>query len=73
MAHPPNLPHPPVNYDPQFMGRVIESLRQHFTLAVLGTDQSTLINAADDTAAATAGVLIGGLYRNGSVVMVRVS
>ena len=34
---------------------------------------STLINAADDTAAATAGVAVGRLYRNGSQVMVRVS
>ncbi len=33
----------------------------------------TLINAANDSAAATAGVAVGGLYRNGSVVQVRVS
>lgn len=30
-------------------------------------------DAVDDTAAAAAGVAIGGLYRNGSVVMVRVA
>ena len=32
-----------------------------------------LTNAADDTAAASAGVAVGELYRNGSVVMIRVS
>ena len=30
------------------------------------------INAANDAAAATAGVALGGIYRNGSVLMVRV-
>ena len=32
-----------------------------------------LTNAADDTAAAGAGVAVNQLYRNGSVVMIRVS
>lgn len=32
-----------------------------------------LINAANDSAASAAGVAIGELYRNGSVVMVRVA
>ena len=32
-----------------------------------------LINAANDGAAATAGVPINGLYRNGSAVMIRVT
>lgn len=32
-----------------------------------------LINAANDAAAASAGIGVGGLYRNGSVTMVRVS
>ena len=31
-----------------------------------------LTNAANDTAAATAGVAVGQLYRNGSVVQIRV-
>ena len=31
------------------------------------------INAANDAAAATAGVAVGGIYRNGSVLMVRVT
>lgn len=34
---------------------------------------NALSNAVDDAAAATAGVPIGGLYRNGSVLMVRVA
>lgn len=32
-----------------------------------------LINAANDSAAAAAGVPINGFYRNGSIVMVRVT
>jgi hypothetical protein len=36
----------------------------------LGLD--TLINAVDDVAAASAGVAVGQLYRNGSVLMIRV-
>ena len=31
------------------------------------------INAANDAAAATAGVIVGGVYRNGSILMVRVA
>ena len=34
---------------------------------------TSLTDAADDTAAAAAGVVVGQLYRNGSVVMIRVS
>ena len=30
------------------------------------------VNAADDSAAAAAGIVVGGIYRNGSVLMVRV-
>lgn len=33
----------------------------------------SLTNAADDTAAAAAGIAVGGFYRNGSVVMIRVT
>lgn len=36
-------------------------------------DLSGLQNFADDAAAATGGVKVGGMYRNGSVLMVRVS
>lgn len=34
---------------------------------------SSLEDAADDTAAASAGVPVGGLYRDGSVLMIRVA
>lgn len=33
----------------------------------------TIVDAADDAAAATAGVPVGGRYRNGSVLMIRVA
>nr|BDD44293.1 hypothetical protein 39 [bacterium] len=36
-------------------------------------DLSNLEDAADDTAAAAAGVIVGGVYRNGSQLMIRVS
>ena len=36
-------------------------------------DISDVTNAADDTAAAAAGVAVGQVYRNGSVLMIRVS
>ena len=36
-------------------------------------DPLSLPNAANDAAAASAGVEVGGFYRNGSVLMVRVS
>ena len=39
--------------------------------AMAGGNVGTLTNAANDAAAATAGVAIGQLYRNGSVVQVR--
>jgi hypothetical protein len=42
-------------------------------LTVGGAVNLTLTDAANDSAAATAGVAVGQLYRNGSVVMIRVS
>lgn len=36
-------------------------------------DLANLVDAADDTAAAALGVPVGGLYRNGSILKVRVS
>lgn len=38
-----------------------------------GAGGMVLANAANDAAAATAGVPVGALYRNGSVVMIRVA
>lgn len=40
------------------------------TIAVL---TSSLVNVSSDTSAANAGVPVNGLYRNGSVLMIRVS
>lgn len=34
---------------------------------------TTLVNAIDDSAAAALGVTVGQMYRNGSVLMVRVA
>jgi hypothetical protein len=42
-------------------------------LVVKGNASLALVNAADDAAAATAGVPVNALYRNGSVVMIRVA
>lgn len=43
------------------------------TAKMLAMTGNTLVNAANDAAAAGAGIPVGGLYRNGSVVMVRVA
>ena len=41
--------------------------------AMAGGNVGTLTNAANDAAAAAAGVAIGQLYRNGSILNVRVT
>ncbi len=41
--------------------------------SLIGTEGDALVNAVDDAAAATAGVPVGQLYRNGSVLMIRVT
>lgn len=40
---------------------------------VAGSGITGIANAANDATAATAGVAVGGIYRNGSVLMVRVT
>lgn len=40
---------------------------------LLNFDYAGLTNAANDAAAAVAGVGVGELYRNGSVLMVRIA
>jgi hypothetical protein len=40
--------------------------------SLAGDTVGTLTNAANDAAAATAGIAVGQLYRNGSAVMVRI-
>jgi hypothetical protein len=44
-----------------------------FVTSLGGGNFGTLINAANDAAAAAAGVAIGQAYRNGSVLMIRVT
>lgn len=41
--------------------------------AVTGSFTISLVNAEDDTAAASAGVPVGGLYRSGNFVLIRLS
>jgi len=43
------------------------------TRAVANNEVGALVNAANDAAAARAGVAVGSLYRSGSQVLVRVS
>ena len=43
------------------------------SLPASNIDLAGLPNFSNDTAAATGGVPVGGMYRNGSVLMVRVS
>lgn len=43
------------------------------TLSITKEDGSLLGNFANDAAAATGGVPVGGIYRNGSILMVRVA
>lgn len=47
-------------------------INQPFALEVI-TSLGFLVNAADDTAAASGGVPVGAVYRNGSVLQVRVT
>lgn len=49
--------------DPEALNRVLRNL----------TELHTLPNATSDANAAAAGVEVGGLYRNGSILRVRVS
>lgn len=42
-------------------------------IANLGISVAGLGDYADDTAAASGGVAVGGLYRNGSILMIRVA
>ena len=56
-------------------GIVITKANATYTFAMVSDplNLATLINAANDAAAASAGVPMNGLYRNGSVLMVRVT
>jgi hypothetical protein len=70
-------------FDPQFalvdsQGRATQQFRDYLLkldalVSALTTSASTsLTNAVNDAAAAAAGVPIGSLYRNGSVIQTRV-
>jgi len=48
------------------------SLTQNTGFVIL-TQVSQSLNFADDTAAATGGVPLGGLYRNGNFIMIRLT
>ena len=60
-------------------GRPTQAFAQYITsvdqlLAAIATGNApTLTNAANDAAAAKLGVAVGNLYRNGSVLQVRVT
>ena len=57
-------------FDPAaYVAQAIESAASPTAPTAIGP----LKNAADDAAAAIAGVAIGALYRNGSAVMIRVA
>ena len=47
-------------------------LDQLVTALATGNVPANLVNAANDAAAAAGGVVVGQMYRNGSVLMVRV-
>lgn len=70
-------------FDPLFPivgkdGRPTQTYRDYLSkldalVTAIATGMNTaLVNAANDAAAAAAGVQVGQLYRNGSVIMVRV-
>ncbi|WP_445222258.1 hypothetical protein ACKWRH_21625 [Bradyrhizobium sp. Pa8] len=77
------LPVKDKKFDPSFAlvdkdGRPTALFRDYMAMvdqlltAMRAGNAPTLINAANDAAAAVAGVNIGQFYRNGSVVMMRV-
>jgi hypothetical protein len=71
-------------FDPAFplvdsSGNATQSFRNYMSsldalvAALAGGTLPTLINAANDAAAAAKGVAVGNMYRNGSVLMMRVA
>lgn len=83
MASPPDTPLPQPNFDwvgygnkptqpfAQYMAKLDACVRA--LAAGLFGSPVQLVNAANDGAAAAAGVAIGQVYRNGSVVQIRVT
>ena len=68
------LPPPPITEQP-VLDRWLSLLHKAVNAAISPSNIAlgSLGNHADDVAAAAAGVPVGGMYRNGSVLMVRVS
>ena len=58
---------------PRLVRQAFQALDRRATRLEAAADWSALGDYADDTAAAAGGVAVGQLYRNGSVVMVRVA
>lgn len=56
----------------QQLGVKVGDLIQQIGKSAPPANIAGLVNAANDAAAATAGVPVAGLYRNGSILMVRV-
>lgn len=57
---------------PRLVAQKVNPLEGRTKALETATNWAALANYTDDTAAAAGGVPIGGLYRNGSVVQVRV-
>jgi len=60
-----------IPHDPKNLGIFLQEELQRIAAAMLRPEQ--LQNFANDAAAATGGIKVGELYRNASVVMVRVA
>jgi hypothetical protein len=80
---PPNIPWIEKDGKPSLAFRPLKTMMDGLILGFFGAatflqqtppaTPGTLINAANDAAAAAAGVAVGQFYRNGSVVQIRVT
>lgn len=74
-AHSPltaSIPTVPPDQPPQAWAAWLRGMAESLNLLAARAN-NVPVDAANDAAAAAAGVAVGGLYRNGSVVMVRVA
>ena len=58
---------------PRLVSNAVTATQNDISALQAATDWGALADYADDTAAAAGGIEVGQIYRNGSVVMVRVS
>lgn len=72
MAKVANLPSPTLPWIDVKTGKPLEGFRQFMTLFAAG-NLGPFIQAANDSAAASAGVAIGGVYQNAGSVRIRLS